>query len=320
MTIDDTIEELERVGWLGYLSASKRARLKKDLGEWYERATDWTYLGLATASFDTEAIEDTASYPQVLRAYRNASSRIFDPRAIESRIDHQNETAFVAFTLKGQRFEAQLSLETGDYVAEDFEPFINKCLDQVGIEQRFFTLPVVARRRGGVIEVDSCAHLVFVPPAVYAAAEAAGVIPSTRPASVDPAPSRAQELPRAPRGRQQKGRLRGEWTPLPLRPGPFLAATGCGVGAVVALIKLAGAPWLLVLGTALVVALMLFGAMLLVRHPFAVLTTYQWMMYAFMIAATAAIVAPVAGKGPLWVVFLSAAWVFLVWQGADPTS
>ena len=52
--------------------------------------------------------------------------------------DPPAHASFVAFTLAGRRFEERFSMETSDFVAPAVEPFINRCLEQVGIEQRFF--------------------------------------------------------------------------------------------------------------------------------------------------------------------------------------
>lgn len=182
MTIaDDFVKKLEDVGWLVHLSGQKRGRLERDVQESCERDPAWAYLGLATASYDIEMIEDDSDYADLIRTYRQASHDVFDAREIQSRLDRENEAALVAFTLAGRRFEGRFSLETGDYVAEAFEPFINSCLEQVGLEQRFFTLPMI----------DQVAHLVFVPPTVYAAANEAGLlgapVPAEGPAERQPA-------------------------------------------------------------------------------------------------------------------------------------
>jgi hypothetical protein len=66
--------------------------------------------------------------------------------------------------------------------------------------------------------------------------------------------------------------------------------------------------------------LALFGLMMFVQHPFAVLTTYQWMMYAFMIGDTVLIVLNIAQRSVPWLLFLCTVWVFLVSKGARPTS
>jgi hypothetical protein len=172
VTPDEFVKKLEGIGWLEHLPGRKRARLRRELREWCERDPAWAYLGLATASYDIEMIEDDSDYAALIQIYRRASQGVFDARDIESRLDHESETAFVAFTLAGHRFQAQFSLETGDYVAEAFEPFINGCLAEVGLEQRFFTLPMI----------DQVAHVVFVPPTIYAAANRAGLLGAPTPA------------------------------------------------------------------------------------------------------------------------------------------
>jgi hypothetical protein len=196
---DDFVSKLSEIGWLEHLSARKRARLPRDLREWSERDAAWTYLGLASGSYDIETIEDDSDYADLIRIYGRASNGVFDPRDVESRRDREKETALIAFTLSGHRFQGHFSLETGDYVAEAFEPFINSCLAQVGLEGRFFTLPMI----------DQVAHVVFVPPTVYAAAERAGLFGAPPPT---PAPADRQPAKRSAR-ESVWSRLLARWRP-----------------------------------------------------------------------------------------------------------
>jgi len=299
VTVDEIVEKLEEIGWLGHLSAAKRKRLVRDLSDWQRRDPAWTYLGLATSTYDIETIEDDGDYADLVRTYRRASNGVFDARDVESRLDSDGEQAIVAFAIGDRRFEARFSLETGDYVAEDFQPFINRCLQAVGIEQRFFTLPMVAQ----------VAHLVFVPPAVYASAEGAGLL---GPQGAPEGSARDQTRPSSGPVPRHSPAADGAWPP---GPRAYLAASA--IGAVIA--SLAGI-WLR-LPAALLASVVLGGLVSLVLSlaPTLLLSTRVWLYQAGFMALTlanAGLLGVNLGRGAVhWLPIQLAVTVVTAWTG-----
>jgi hypothetical protein len=299
VTIDEIASRLGDIGWLGYLSAAKRKRLTRDLREWSERDPAWTYLGLATSSYDIEGIEDDGDYADLVRTYREASHGVFDARDVESRLDVGREEAFVAFTLGGQRFEARFSMELGDYVSEDFEPFINRCLQQAGIEQRFYTLPMI----------DQIAHLVFVPPSVYAAAEAAGLLGTLPPPAARVRDSESQAPTRRSTGW-------GEGLPLPASPRAYVTVSA--TGAVLASLAGGLSPLLaaLLVGVVAIGLGVLVMSLVVVQHPFGRLWLCQLGLFALTVANAGLLSVNLQHGSYLLVLMQLPVGAFTVWQGA----
>ena len=158
-------QKLEDIGWLKYLPADMHEEVREQLRTNLSRPeTQWAFLALTQAGFDSECIDDENSYVKILKDLAKDSRGVFAPTNIKA--ECKKKTIKISFDHRGKSYSCQVPFES-DWFEFSVLDLMNKALEESKAEERFILLPAA----------DQLANIVILPPAVYEKAVKEGLIP-----------------------------------------------------------------------------------------------------------------------------------------------